>query len=41
VKKLVQEHFGFITAENNPDQGACLTILLPTKQKKESKIKRE
>ncbi len=41
VKKLVQEHFGFIAAENNPDQGACLTILLPTKQKKESKIKRE
>jgi nitrogen fixation/metabolism regulation signal transduction histidine kinase len=34
VKKLVQEHFGFIAAENNPDQGACLTILLPTKQKK-------
>ena len=34
VKKLVQEHFGFIAAKNNPDQGACLTILLPTKQKK-------
>ena len=41
VKKLVQEHFGFIAAENTPDQGACLTILLPTKQKKEAKIKRE
>ena len=39
VKKLVQEHFGFVTAENNPDQGACLTILLPTKQKKGIKIK--
>ena len=34
VKKLVQEHFGFIAAENNRDQGACLTILLPIKQKK-------
>ena len=34
VKKLVQEHFGFVAAENNPDQGACLTILLPIKQKK-------
>ena len=33
VKKLVQEHFGFVTAENNSDQGACLTILLPTKQR--------
>ena len=39
VKKLVQEHFGFVTAENNPDQGACLTILLPTKQKKGIKNK--
>jgi len=39
VKKLVQEHFGFVAAENNPDQGACLTILLPTKQKKGSKNK--
>ena len=39
VKKLVQEHFGFIAAENNPDQGACLTILLPTKQKKGTKNK--
>ena len=34
VKKLVQEHYGIVAAENNPDQGACLTILLPTKQKK-------
>ncbi len=33
VKKLVQEHSGFVTAENNSDQGACLTILLPTKQR--------
>ena len=40
VKKLVQEHFGFIAAENNPDQGACLTILLPTKQKKGTKNKK-
>ena len=39
VKKLVQEHFGFVAAENNPDQGACLTILLPTKQKKGTKNK--
>jgi len=39
VKKLVQEHFGFVTVENNPDQGACLTILLPIKQKKGIKIK--
>jgi nitrogen fixation/metabolism regulation signal transduction histidine kinase len=39
VKKLVQEHFGFIAAENNPDQGACLAILLPTKQKKGIKNK--
>jgi len=39
VKKLVQEHFGFVAAENNPDQGACLTILLPTKQKKGIKNK--
>ena len=39
VKKLVQEHFGFVAAENNPDQGACLTILLPIKQKKTIKNK--
>ena len=39
VKKLVQEHFGFVTAENNTDQGACLTILLPTEQKKGIKNK--
>ena len=41
VKKLVQEHFGFVQAENNHDSGACLTILLPIKQKKESKTKHE
>ena len=39
VKKIILEHFGFVTAENNFDQGACLTILLPVKQKKESKNK--
>ena len=33
VKKLVQEHFGFVSAENNPDTGACVTILLPVIQK--------
>ena len=33
VKKLVLEHFGIVSADNNPDQGACLTILLPVKQK--------
>ena len=37
VKKLVQEHFGFVTAENNSEQGACLTILLPTKQRIKNK----
>ena len=37
VKKLVQEHFGFVTAENNSDQGACLTILLPIKQRTKNK----
>ena len=37
VKKLVQEHFGFVTAENNSDQGACLTILLPIKQRIKNK----
>ena len=41
VKKLVQEHFGFVAAANNPDQGACLTILLPIKQKKQLKTKHE
>jgi len=34
VKKLVHEHLGFVSAENNRDQGACLTILLPIRQKK-------
>jgi len=34
VKKLVHEHLGYVSAENNSDQGACLTILLPIKQKK-------
>ena len=34
VKKIIQEHFGSVSAENNLDQGACLTILLPVKQKK-------
>jgi len=34
VKKLVNEHHGFVSAENNRDQGACVTILLPIRQKK-------
>ena len=34
VKKIIQEHFGSVSAENNLDQGACLTILLPAQQKK-------
>ena len=42
VKKIIQEHFGSVSAENNLDQGACLTILLPVKQKKKNlKIKYE
>jgi len=29
VKKIVEEHNGTVVAENNPDQGACVTIRLP------------
>jgi nitrogen fixation/metabolism regulation signal transduction histidine kinase len=32
VKKLVSEHNGWVRAQNNPDQGACLTITIPTKR---------
>ena len=34
VKKLVHEHRGFVSAENNPDKGACLKILMPIMQKR-------
>ena len=37
VKKLVQEHSGFVSAENNPDVGACVTISLPIKQNRTKK----
>ena len=37
VKKLVHEHLGFVTADNNPDEGACIKILLPLIQKKNQK----
>jgi nitrogen fixation/metabolism regulation signal transduction histidine kinase len=33
VKKLVHEHLGFVSAENNPDKGASVRILLPVVQK--------
>jgi nitrogen fixation/metabolism regulation signal transduction histidine kinase len=33
VKKLVSEHNGWVRAQNNPDQGACLTITIPIKRK--------
>jgi nitrogen fixation/metabolism regulation signal transduction histidine kinase len=29
VRKLVSEHNGWVRAQNNPDQGACLTIMIP------------
>ncbi len=32
VKKLVSEHNGWVRAQNNPNQGACLTITLPTQR---------
>jgi nitrogen fixation/metabolism regulation signal transduction histidine kinase len=32
VKKLVSEHNGWVRAQNNPDQGACLTITIPIKR---------
>ena len=34
VKKLVHEHLGFVSAENNTDKGARVRILLPVVQKK-------
>jgi len=32
VKKLVSEHNGWVRAQNNPDQGACLTITIPVQR---------
>ena len=34
VKKLVHEHLGFVSAENNPDKGACVKIVMPIMQKR-------
>ena len=34
VKKLVHEHLGFVSAENNTDKGARVRILLPVVHKK-------
>ena len=37
VKKLVHEHLGFVSAENNTDKGACVRILLPLVHKTDQK----
>jgi len=36
VRKLVNEHNGWVRAQNNPDQGACLTIIIPIKRERKT-----
>ena len=30
VKKIVDEHRGEVVIENHPDEGACVSVLLPS-----------
>ena len=36
VRKLVNEHNGWVRVQNNPDQGACLTIIIPIKRERKT-----
>lgn len=39
VKKMVEEHFGQIKIENNPNGGACITIVFPLEIALEKELK--